>query len=277
MKISLAALIVAGGLVTATGQQTPGRALPDNNLAYPVLITWATEQGRGSGTGFYIDTGKFVFLVTAKHVLFDENTGFVKATSFNAVSYSKDPNEQISNSASVDISKLQPENLVKHPSQDVVIVRMFSNAEGNKISPLPGITAHSYAKAGITVVPLSGIKKYDEVLVGNDAILLGYPTSLGLKVMPQLDLSRPLLRKGIVAGKTPRTHSLILDCPAYFGNSGGPVLEIDQQSPASRNFLIIGIVSQYVPYAESGTMFAMQINSGYSIATPMDFVLDLMK
>lgn len=95
--------------------------------------------------------------------------------------------------------------------------------------------------------------------------------------MPQIDPGRPLLRKGIVAGQNLDKRSIILDCPAYFGNSGGPVIEIDEVSIAERQYKMIGVVDQYVPYAEGGKTFAIMANSGYSVVTPMDFVLELVK
>lgn len=47
------------------------RAIPDDNLAYPVLIS----LGNGtSGSGFYLNSSDAVYLVTAKHVLFEPDT-----------------------------------------------------------------------------------------------------------------------------------------------------------------------------------------------------------
>jgi len=136
------------------------------------------------------------------------------------------------------------------------------------------------AKTGILGVDATeAVKRFDQVLVGNDVMLFGYPHSLALQQLRQLDPDRPLLRKGIVAGKNPDTKSIILDCPVYFGNSGGPVLEIDRQGLGGERLFIIGVVDQYVPFVQlaGAQTFAMQIesNSGYSIITPMDFVLEL--
>lgn len=49
------------------------RALPDDNLAYPVLITLKNS----TGSGFYVNTNTGMYLVTAKHVLFDPVTGIL--------------------------------------------------------------------------------------------------------------------------------------------------------------------------------------------------------
>jgi hypothetical protein len=129
---------------------------------------------------------------------------------------------------------------------------------------------------GTVGVSREGAKTLDQVIVGNDVMMFGYPTSLGLQQIPEIDPFRPLLRKGIVAGKNLQRRSLVLDCPAYFGNSGGPVFEIDR-GPLQTSFHLIGIVKKYVPFtATDARTFMMQTNSGYSVATPLDAVLQLI-
>jgi hypothetical protein len=51
---------------------------------------------------------------------------------------------------------------------------------------------------------------------------------------------------------------------------------VDEQG-FSRHFTVIGVVHKYVPYADGGRTFAIMANSGYSLAMPMDFVLELVK
>ena len=148
------------------------------------------------------------------------------------------------------------------------------------VSLVPGVTVKEQAKGGVLSVALDNVKPFDQVLTGNDVIVFGYPISLGLQQLPKLDVHRPLLRKGIVAGTNPEKRSIILDCPSYFGNSGGPVVGLDKDV-FKTDFKIIGVISQYVPFVDTGVSktFLMQMasNSGYSIATPMDFVLELVK
>jgi hypothetical protein len=45
------------------------RAIPDDNLAYPILITLGDNS---SGSGFFLSSAGAVYLVTAKHVLFKD-------------------------------------------------------------------------------------------------------------------------------------------------------------------------------------------------------------
>jgi hypothetical protein len=123
---------------------------------------------------------------------------------------------------------------------------------------------------------MAAVRKFDDVLVGNDAILYGYPVSLGLPDTQQFDPLRPLLRRAFIAGKDPQRRSLIIDGPVYRGNSGGPVFEIEPE-PNETHFHLVGIMTEFIPLTEKGADFMMLLNSGYSIAEPMDFVLELIQ
>lgn len=278
------------------------RAIPDDNLGYPVLVSLGDGS---SGSGFFLNTGSAVYLVTAKHVLYNEQTNLLRSPRIELLSYSRDPDDPTRNLFILDLSILeQSGNLKSHPTADVTVVRLFDVAASSAPAPsqtppnpstpsvntvtnptpstihaVPGVSVQSVARYGILgVEAATNIKTFDKVLVGNDVILFGYPNSLALRQFQQLDPSRPLLRKGIVAGKNPDRKSIILDCPVYFGNSGGPVLEIDHEGFGEK-VPIIGVVDQFVPFVQAAgaQTFQMQFegNSGYSIIVPMDFVLEL--
>ncbi len=256
------------------------RAIPDDNLAYPVLITL---KNGSTGSGFFVNTTKAIYLVTAKHVLFDPVTQKLLDVSVELLSYSKDLTESTRNVVILDLSILQNNGTIKpHPSQDVVAVEIStvvrSVGQSGTSSPLPGVTLVELAKGGLLGVSLDNVKPFEQVLTGNEVIVFGYPTSLGLAQFQQIDPRRPLLRKGIVAGTDPATRSIIIDCPSYFGNSGGPVVELDREA-FQTHLSVIGVISQYVPFADAGrsNTFMILSNSGYSIVTPMDYVLDLVK
>lgn len=118
-------------------------------------------------------------------------------------------------------------------------------------------------------------------MVANEVFIFGYPVSLGLKNIPQIDFTKPLLRKGIVAGKNDTLRTLVLDCPVYWGNSGGPVLEVETVGVATKRFTIVGVVSAFVPLVETwrnetqGYQNIDVSNSGYSVASPLDPVMAL--
>ena len=269
---------VSGPVPTPPPPQPSLRAIPDDNLAYPVFVV----AGNYTGSGFYIDAGKEIFFVTAKHVLFDVASNQLHSPIVTLISYSKDLTDSTKNIVNLNLTVLQASNSLRaHKAEDVVVVKVFNTGgSGATISPIPGVAVASSAKAGFLTVDLKIVKTFDQVLTGNDVMVFGYPTSLGLQQFPQLDPLRPLLRKGIVAGTNPAARTLVLDCPVYFGNSGGPVLEIDRQA-FSISLSIIGVVDQYVPFVQqagSQTLsMQLQANSGYSLAVPMDYVLELIK
>src|SRR5690606_18808210 len=66
---------------------------------------------------------------------------------------------------------------------------------------------------------------YNNIRIGTDVLIVGYPSSIGLLNKPQYDYYKPLLRKGIVAGVYPHQRTFIIDSPVFGGNSGGPVLQ----------------------------------------------------
>jgi S1-C subfamily serine protease len=229
------AIVVIPAVLPAKAQ----RALPDDNLAYPVLIAF-----KGStGSGFFLNVNGAVFLITAKHVLFDPNTQKLRENQTELLSYSKDPSDQKNNLIALDFEALQAENL------------------------------------GIVGVSIENVKTFDQVLIGNDVLVFGYPTSLGLQAQPQLDLHRPLLRKGIVAGQNLQRKSIVLDCPVYQGNSDGPVIQVESKNLLEKHFSVIEVIGEFVPFVDQGqrSTFITLNNSGYSIATPMDFVMELAK
>jgi len=278
-------LAVMIGLPPVGGMASAQRAIPDDNLAYPVLITL---KNGATGSGFYLNTDKAIYLVTAKHVLFDPATNRLLDRELELLSYSRDPSDSTRNLATLDLLILQNDGNIKpHPSEDVAVVKVSTVVTENltpgtggtrsfSSSLVPGVTVKEQSKGGLLGVGLDTVKRFDQVLTGNEVMVFGYPTSIGLQQLPQIDIHRPLLRKGIVAGTNPQKRSIVIDCPTYFGNSGGPVVELDREA-FKTEFSVIGVVVQYVPFADVGRSFMMLSNSGYSVVTPMDFVLDLVK
>jgi len=255
--------------------------LPQDNLGLPVLVTLSNGN---TGSGFFIEDARFLYLVTAKHVLFDPVSHALLAPSLRLLSYSKDLTDSTPNSETLDLFALQRSGNIKpHPSEDVVVVKAFSlrMVEGKRRTfPEPGVTFVRQSTEGLVTASVESVTSFKDVQIGDDVIVFGYPTSLGLQQMPQLDTSRPLLRKGIVAGTNPQTKSLILDSPSYFGNSGGLVMELVRAYQVTL-LRIIGVVVSFVPFVQAGASqtfaFQMASNSGYSIAVPMDFVLELIR
>jgi hypothetical protein len=276
---SLLRIVALTTLLYPVFGQTGIRSFPDDNLGYPVLITVGAAS---AGSGFYYVEGNSVYLVTATHVLYappaiQNGPRSLYGSKIDLLSYSKDSSDTTPNRVHVDTTVLDQSNIIRHPTADVSAVKLFEFGSGNPgpMNPVKGVTLLQVAKAGFLIVGSDSVSKLNEVLVGNDVYLFGYPISLALSQDFQIDPERPLLRKGIVAGINRFTHSIILDCPSYPGNSGGPVVEVDTVDAFSRRFRLIGVVDQFVPFSapERGMPRA---NSGYSVIIPMDFVLELV-
>ena len=284
--VSLGTLVAC--LIFTTNTVRAQRSIPDDNLAYPVLIQFPDELA----SGFYLNSGHSMYLVTAKHVVFGPPTNHTNGGAMLLLSYSRDPKESGSNVIRVDMAALSQSGEIKgHPVADVAVVRIADvlisapdkdHPGAQTLRPISGVTASTMTSSGLLSLGMDAIKKYDDVLVANEVLLFGYPTSLGIRESLQLDPLRPLLRRGIVAGLNPNAKSIIIDCPSYPGNSGGPVVEADRSTFGAK-FNAIGVVSQFVPFEEKSVNYPITYqnvnirNSGYTVVTPMDFVLELVK
>jgi hypothetical protein len=258
-------------------QSTAMRAIPDDNLAYPVLITL---QNGIQGSGFFVNTANASFLVTARHVLFNGNTDDLLDSNAETLSYPRDPKDKGKNRFALDLKTLKQNGEIKrHPDHDIAVIR-FGLANKSDVSLRKGVSILEMTKSGVLGVPESRLKRYSDVLTSNQVFIFGYPNSLGIKEIPQIDYLRPLLRGGIVAGINDQMKTLIIDCPTYAGNSGGPVMEVEQETGLRREMWIIGAISQFVPAIRKGEFDGEAktniYNSGYTVVTPTDFVLELI-
>jgi hypothetical protein len=183
------------------------RAIPDDNLAYPVLLKF---KDGSSGSGFYLETIESLFLVTAKHVIFDPKTNKLQS-SLDALSYPKEPKESGRNLISIDLEAVQKTRGIRvSQSEDVVAIKIggvvtnsstsddksASSSNPNPATPanisppqdvlgtqplkkaiafLPGVTPKEVATSGFLAVSTDTIKQFDDVLVGNEVIMFGYP------------------------------------------------------------------------------------------------------
>jgi hypothetical protein len=170
--------------------------------------------------------------VTAKHVLFTTPQCKLKGSKAVCLSYPEDFSEKDQITLVIDVNSCNTQGLIKyHNTHDVTIVQI-----GNIIKkPDDSSFSIKFNKGvdrlikeknpNLAVANVKSTKLFDNVLISNDVFIFGYPTSIGIKQLPQFEYHRPLLRKGIIAGKNLKNGTIILDCPIYNGNSGGPVIE----------------------------------------------------
>jgi hypothetical protein len=189
----------------------------------------------------------------------------------------------------LDMSQLQSGGRVRpHATADVVIVMMGSIAQaaaapgaGQQFSLVGGIAlqAPPGAGGGLVGLPRAQMRPYADALISNEVFVFGYPISVGHP--GQIDHTRPLLRRGVIAGKTDANQTIVLDCPLYQGNSGGLAIEVVDMGLQRQSFGL-GVATQMVPFYEQfeskqyKTINTSVENSGYSIVTPMDRVIELL-
>lgn len=173
------------------------------------------------------------------------------------------------------------------------------------------IDIHSNSKLTLADNQLLGT--FSNLSLGSDVYFIGYPKSLGIKTMPQYNFNVPLLRKGIIAGINKEKKTFIIDAPGYGGNSGGPVFQVTNSTTIiniggrlelhnNSTTKLIGIVSQRIPYVEAfgnistvtniitfsnkmtltnmftvTNTFAYLNNSGYAVAVPVEYAVELIK
>jgi hypothetical protein len=264
--------------------------LPFNNLGYPVLLN--LDYGASFGSGFRLKYKDLNFIVTAGHVLFDEDKN-LRCKNITLTCQDIQNRKLTSVTFEIDTTKAIP---VYHKKADIAVVMIGRNINLTKktiplkdekskfIQPavligIDGVFDHNTGTPKHLVsVGQEATRLFDQICIGNDMYIIGYPISLGIKESKQIDFSKPLLRKGIVAGLNYDQRTIILDCPAYFGNSGGPVIEYGEDG----FYRIIGVVCQYVPFVNEWYNLREKysnkeyMNSGYSIAVPMDYVYELI-
>lgn len=254
------------------------RSLPENNLSIPILIKFNTGS---SGSGFNVRTEGFLYFVTAKHVLVNGQND-LHGESAILTAYSEDLNDKTPTIIDLNLEILKKNNdIVLHTTRDVAVIKI-GIANGDGFNLIDGVNLVSSAKAGVVWTKLDTLCSYNNVLVSNPVYIFGYPSSIGMQNSPQFDYDRPLIRKGIIASKYDDANTIILDCPVYYGNSGGPVIQEEAEISGTKTFKLIGVVSQFVPYVENwvnnknNLINTTVLNSGYSVAVSIDSVIELI-
>jgi hypothetical protein len=127
-------------------------------------------------------------------------------------------------------------------------------------------------------LPYSFYTNVQNLFAGQPVLFTGYPLSLSA------NKTKPLLRKGCIAGIDTTRNIIYLDADAYGGSSGSPVF-IDLSSPANTEFwrtykqMLVGIISGYEPFEKQ--MFNLQTgriemiqteNSGIARVVPAEII-----
>jgi hypothetical protein len=272
-------LILLIGLSVISGWSAVAQSVfPQGWAETPVLI----QHSGGSGSGFFLQYSNKVFLITAKHVFFDRTklpSLVLLATNATITAWSTQTNIPLQMTINL-AGSFATGNLRGHSSRDVTAVFIgFFDTNGFHSS-------FFVEKKGMATCQLvtadNETKLFQEIPVGDEIYTFGYPSSIGLQAAPQIDQSRPLVRRGIVASKDPNRRILVLDSPVFKGNSGGPIVERNQTSIEKYEYKVIGIAIEFIPFEERwinnqfGYWNTTISNSGYSIAEPMDSIFEVL-
>lgn len=271
-------LHVALGLLLVFTLALPQGAIPRNNLGYGLKV----QLAGGNGSGFLTNDSSRMYLVTARHVLFEDILARrLRAGTATISGYEAEQRFDLS----LDLNALQRDGLVKADTiHDVAVVCLTKVKPGDSIIRFDPRYVKCSAKAAMTSTWWGSLRKYDQVQVGNDVYVFGYPTSVGLQQDTEIDYDRSLMQKGIVAGLYPKKKTIVLNIAANWGNSGGPVVEVEQTSSSDTlKFVPVGIVTKYIPMEEiqlnvtRGWPYSTITSSPYSVAEPLDPVIDIIR
>ncbi|MGA3285568.1 MAG: hypothetical protein ABSD57_14060, partial [Verrucomicrobiota bacterium] len=190
----------------------------------------------------------------------------------------------------LNLKKLLDEGFVKrHPTHDVAVIQIgiFHSVSTNSnayqiavstddVGILDGSTLDSFGASDLC-------RDFKDIKDGSETYIFGYPVEL-LKNQnqPEVDFSYPLIRKGIISQRNQKTGKLIIDSGVYGGNSGGPVVIVEHPSFGSTAFKLGGLITQFVPVTtkiapQIGVTNSDLVNSGYSVAEPIDYALELIR
>lgn len=260
-----------------------------DNFSYSILLS--VDHGKSKGSGFRLKYKGLNFLISARHVFYDEN-GNLYGETLIATCPSSPLGDGIV-TFEVDLTKAK---IFKSLNSDVCFILLGKNHNHSKpkghlkhekgyhkrpatLNLEEYVTVIDQTAQRFTSVDIEATRGLKDIGIANEVYLMGYPTSLGLAQSKYFDITKPLIRKGIISGINIAEGTFIIDCPSYQGNSGGPIIEHGEDN----YFRVIGLVSQYIPYETTWYNNRERIknveisNSGFSVCVPFDKIVELIE
>ncbi|MEM6359648.1 MAG: serine protease [Bacteroidota bacterium] len=259
-------------------------------------------DNKSSGTGCIYQDTLGTYLVTARHNLYEaKGKKFMrKANNCELTAFPRDVTKSSTNSLQLNLATLEKLGLIKYDEKnDIAVVKLGNiNRVNDSLSFINYIIPHVRKLSKSS--RLQGFfndetEIFSKLELGNDIFVIGFPNAIGLKNYPQYDFNKPLLRRGIIAGKSDKFRTFVIDAHIYGGNSGGPVIkytknfEVKELPNGNIGFIdiektkLIGIVSQFIPFQEIWENKNYNIkniewdNSGYGVIVPIDYALKLIE
>lgn len=235
-------------------------------------------ENDGFGSGFIFQNEKGRFLITARHVIYKNNENELNSSSCQIFRFNRDEGNTY-HYLSLDLTNLEKQGLIKsYKVADVCAIQILKNQ-----APYFNKGVKSFSSKPSVVLGSINVQKFKDTDVGKDIYIVGYPISLYMQDTSQIDMTYPLMKKGILAGKNKFENTLILDCSVFGGNSGGPVIIANQLKDGRVEYKLIGIITQFIPFEQKwinnkikGLVNTEISNSGYSVATPFEICQQLI-
>ncbi|MCO5286198.1 MAG: trypsin-like peptidase domain-containing protein [Chitinophagaceae bacterium] len=243
------------------------------------------QSNLGVGSGFFLqDTlTKYMYLATASHVLISNTPKPQIPDTIFITGYRENVDTDSTFRFKISIADcLKTGNLLFDFNNDIALIRFAKLVDmGTFVSTqYPPFVTKLTKETKIESWPVELSVSIEDIIPGSDLFVIGFPQSLGLQ--GNFDMNRPLMRKGIVAGKDLKLNRIIGDGAVYFGNSGGIAVAIYFKDNKF-DLRLAGLVSQYIPFDESlfdkrGNQRSIDYrNSGYSVIIPSNSILSLIK
>jgi S1-C subfamily serine protease len=203
------------------------------------LKFWKTDTSSGKskvvkvvlGAGVLVKKYERKILVTAKHVVFDNN-GKGPLIPHLYIWGKKIDGNDFEYSLQKDVKGIwEKVEWIKHSDDEIDIVAT--------------IITTSDKKDIVEFLPFEEYKYVSEAKKGEDIYYLGFPIAhYNLFHRDHVNVSTPVLRKGMVALNEKEERYFYIDAPVAGGNSGGPVFKLDENG----NPKLLGIVYRYLPF-----------------------------
>jgi len=290
-RLVLKTLLFLSFLLQLFVHQANAGLIPNSWMESLVLIE---VQKKGNfeplGTGFMIGSKGYKVLVTNAHIL-HSNTDLPLFIRVNK----RDPKPSEAMFDRIKIFPMVDPQLkpIFHKKADLAVLYVL----------IPNDFDLKSVKIG--EIDESSFLQQKDVPLGDEVLLIGFPTSIGEIKTIEKEMNIPVIRGGVVSAKFRRNdHELLLiDAPSYWGNSGGPVIlrpslyNVEKESsgnppPKSQTQpKLIGIVSEMFavgmewevapqkPFNDSklekqkvGSIW----HSGLSVVVPTDYLTELL-
>jgi hypothetical protein len=255
-------------------------------VATHLKFTIMVITGNGSnGTGFLLHDSGNLFLVTAGHVLIGEN-GELRNEQITLEAPQLYGQSTYSGDAACININLKKAKVMRSKTADVIVVYLGEagwnvQKQNYSLTLEEHVVRETNVGSSFTIVGKGAVETIANLTIGDDLLISGYPTSLSWE-NSGLPTNIPLFRKGIIATTYYRKNIIIIDCPAYPGNSGGPVL-LKFTENRKTEYKVIGVISKFIPYVQRWENVRDRLrheeyhNSGFTSVVAMDEVYDLIK